>query len=110
MTDVTLAEMLKELGCEPVTAKGWTWTWQRSGRYEYRRHLTHLTQLTNPDHLAAIAPSTTRIPPPASHSAVCSRKASPAATNEMNLGFDPAVAVCTSPGWCDEKPKLCQWL
>jgi hypothetical protein len=44
----------------PATAPGWTWTWQRCGRYEYRKCLTHLT---NPDHLVASVPSPTNVPP-----------------------------------------------
>ncbi len=37
MAELTLAELAKELGFWPATAKGWTWTWQRCGRYEYRK-------------------------------------------------------------------------
>jgi hypothetical protein len=44
----------------PATAPGWTWTWQRRGRYEYRKCLMHLT---NPDHLVASVPSPTVVPP-----------------------------------------------
>jgi hypothetical protein len=43
-----------------MTGKGWTWRWQRCGRYEYRKVLMHST---NPDHLAASTPSLTDIPP-----------------------------------------------
>jgi hypothetical protein len=60
MTELTQAELAKELGFWPATAKGWTWTWQRCGRYEYRKCLTHLT---NPDHLVASVPSPTNLPP-----------------------------------------------
>ena len=31
-----------------MAGKGWTWTWQRCGRYKYRKLLMHST---NPDHL-----------------------------------------------------------
>ena len=48
MTELTQAQLAKELGFWPTTAQGWTWTWQRCGRYEYRKRLTHST---NPDHL-----------------------------------------------------------
>ncbi len=44
MTELTQAELGKELGFWPATAKGWTWTWQRCGRYEYRKCLTHSTK------------------------------------------------------------------
>jgi hypothetical protein len=43
-----------------MASKGWTWTWQRCGRYKYQKLLVHTT---NPDHLAASAPSLTDIPP-----------------------------------------------
>ena len=36
------------------------WTWQRCGRYEYRKVLMHST---NPDHLVPSPPSLTDIPP-----------------------------------------------
>jgi hypothetical protein len=29
MTELTQAELAKDLGFRPATAKGWTWTWQR---------------------------------------------------------------------------------
>jgi hypothetical protein len=60
MTELTQAELAKELGFWPATAKGWTRTWQRCGRYDYRKCLTHLT---NPDHLVASVPSPTNLPP-----------------------------------------------
>jgi hypothetical protein len=60
MTELTQAELTKELGFWPPTAKGWTWTLQRCGRYEYRKCLMHLT---NPDHLVASVPSQTNLPP-----------------------------------------------
>ncbi len=43
-----------------MASKGWTWTWQRCGRYKYQKLLVHTT---NPDHLAASTPSLTDIPP-----------------------------------------------
>lgn len=58
MTELTQAAGAKELGSWPV--KGWTWAWQRSGRYGYRKCLTHLT---NPDHLGPSVPSPTNAPP-----------------------------------------------
>ena len=33
MTELTQAALGKELGFWPATPKGWTWTWQRCGRY-----------------------------------------------------------------------------
>jgi hypothetical protein len=36
--------------------KGWTWTSQRCGRYEYRKLLVYTT---NPDHLEPKTPSPT---------------------------------------------------
>jgi hypothetical protein len=60
MTELTQAELSKELGFWPATAKGWTWTWQRCGRYDYRKCLAHST---NPDHLVPSVPSTTNVPP-----------------------------------------------
>ena len=36
------------------------WTWQRRGRYEYRKVRVHST---NPDHLVPSAPSSTNVPP-----------------------------------------------
>ena len=59
MTELTRAELAKELGFWPATAKGWAWTWQRCGRYDYRKCLTHLT---NPDHLVPSVPSPTNVP------------------------------------------------
>ena len=43
-----------------MVGKGWTWGWQRCGRYKYQKLLVHTT---NPDHLAASTPSLTDIPP-----------------------------------------------
>jgi hypothetical protein len=43
-----------------IAGKGWTWTWQRCGRYKYRKVLVHTT---NPDHLVPSTPSLTDIPP-----------------------------------------------
>jgi hypothetical protein len=43
-----------------MAGKGWTWTWQRCGRYKYQKLLVHTT---NPDHLAASTPSLTDVPP-----------------------------------------------
>lgn len=60
MADLTRAELAKELGFGPATANGWTWDFQRSGRYTYRKCLSHLT---NPDHLVASALSPTNVPP-----------------------------------------------
>jgi hypothetical protein len=60
MTELPRAELAKELGFWPDTAKGWTWTWQRGGRYEYRKCLTHST---NPDHLVPGVPSPTIVLP-----------------------------------------------
>lgn len=59
MTDQPHAALTKQLGPRPVIAGGWTWTWQRCGRYAYRKCLTHST---NPDHLVAKVPSPTRMP------------------------------------------------
>ena len=58
MTEVTQDELAKELGFLPATAKGWRWTWQRCGRCEYRKCLTHLT---NSDHLIPQGPSPTDV-------------------------------------------------
>ena len=60
MTELRQAELAKELGFRPATAKGWSWEWQRCGRYEYRKRLTHST---NPDHLVPGVPSPTNVPP-----------------------------------------------
>jgi hypothetical protein len=60
MTELTHAELAKELGFGPATAKGWTWTWQRCGRCDYRQCLTHST---NPDHLVPSVPSPRNVPP-----------------------------------------------
>jgi hypothetical protein len=60
MAELTQAALAKELGFWPATARGWSWTWQRSGRYEYRKCLTHST---NPDHLIPRVPSLTNVPP-----------------------------------------------
>jgi len=43
-----------------MTGKGWTWRWQRCGRYKYQKVLVHTT---NPNHLVPSAPSLTDIPP-----------------------------------------------
>jgi hypothetical protein len=42
-----------------MAGKGWTWTWQRCGRYKYQKVLVHTT---NPDHLVPSKPSLTDIP------------------------------------------------
>jgi hypothetical protein len=42
-----------------MAGKGWTWAWQRCGRYAYRKVLVHTT---NPDHLEPTTPSPTGIP------------------------------------------------
>ena len=47
MAELTQAQLAKEPEFWPATAKGLTWTWQRCGRYEYRKCLTHST---NPDY------------------------------------------------------------
>jgi len=60
MTELTRAELAKELGFWPATAKGWTWGLHRCGRYDYRKCLTHST---NPDHLVPSVPSPTNVPP-----------------------------------------------
>ena len=60
MTELTRAELAKELGFWPATAKGWTWGWHRCGHYDYRKCLTHST---NPGHLVASVPSPTNVPP-----------------------------------------------
>ena len=60
MTELSRAELARELGFLPATAKGWTLTWQRCGRYDYRKCLAHWT---NPDHLVASVPSPTNLPP-----------------------------------------------
>ena len=56
MTELTQAQLAKELGFWPTTAQGWTWTWQRCGRYDYRKCLMHST---NEDHLVPSVPSPT---------------------------------------------------
>ena len=43
-----------------MASEGWTWTWQRCGRYKYQKVLVHTT---NPDHLVPSTPSLTDIPP-----------------------------------------------
>ena len=60
MTELTQAELAKQLGFWPATTKGWAWTWQRCGRYGYRKCLTHFT---NPDHLVPRGPSPTNVLP-----------------------------------------------
>ena len=59
-TELRQAELAKELGFWPATAKGWSWEWQRCGRYEYRKCLMHST---NPDHLISRELSPTDVPP-----------------------------------------------
>jgi hypothetical protein len=39
-----------------MASKGWTWTSQRCGRYDYQKVLVHTT---NPDHLMPSTPSLT---------------------------------------------------
>jgi hypothetical protein len=46
MTELTRPELAKELGFWPATIKGWTWAWQRCGRYDYRKVLMHSTNPT----------------------------------------------------------------
>lgn len=53
LTQMSKAELSKELGFQRARSKRWAWTWQRCGRYEYRKCLTHLT---NPDHYVGNAP------------------------------------------------------
>ena len=60
MTELAHAKSAKELGFRPAMANGWAWTWQRCGRYEYRKCLTHVT---NPDHLVGNAPLPTDVLP-----------------------------------------------
>jgi hypothetical protein len=50
-----------------MAGKGWTWTWQRCGRYKYQKVLVHTT---NPDHLVPSTPSLTDIPAPSGSSPV----------------------------------------
>lgn len=50
MIELARTELAKRLAFRSATPNGWAWTWQRCGRYEYRKCLTHLT---NPDHLIA---------------------------------------------------------
>lgn len=59
MTELAHAELAEELDMLPGGAKGWSWTWQRCGRYEYRKCLTRSTNL---DHLVPSAPSPTDAP------------------------------------------------
>jgi hypothetical protein len=58
MTELPQAQLTKELGVVPA-AQRWTWTWQRCGRYKYRKCLTHST---NPDHLISSMPSSGECP------------------------------------------------
>lgn len=76
MTESTRAKSVKELGFRPAMANRWVWTWQRCGRYEYRKCLTHLT---NPDHLVGNAPRPTDV----SHLRIATRYAAgrPTATD-----------------------------
>jgi hypothetical protein len=60
MAELTEAELAQELGFWPATVRGWAWTWQRCGRYEYRKCLMHLT---NPDHVLPRVPAPTNVPP-----------------------------------------------
>ena len=60
MTELTQAALAKELGVWPATAKGWTWEWQRCGRYDYRKCLT---RSTNPDHLVPSVQPPANVPP-----------------------------------------------
>jgi hypothetical protein len=60
MVEPTKSELAKTLGFWPATAKGWAWGWQRCGRYEYRKCLTHST---NPDHLVPSVPSPRNVLP-----------------------------------------------
>jgi hypothetical protein len=60
MTESPQAELAKELGFRHAAAKGRAWTWQRCGRYEYRKCLTHST---NPKHVVSSVPSPTNVPP-----------------------------------------------
>jgi hypothetical protein len=46
VAELTEAELAQGVSFWPATAKGWTWTWQRCGRYEYRECLTHSIILT----------------------------------------------------------------
>jgi hypothetical protein len=43
-----------------MAGKGWTWTWQRCGRYKFQKLLVHTT---NPDQLMPSTPSLTDVPP-----------------------------------------------
>jgi hypothetical protein len=52
--------MNPRVGFGADTANGWTWTWQRCGRHEYRKCLTHST---NPDHVVPGVPSPTNALP-----------------------------------------------
>lgn len=58
MTELTRADSATEVSFGPTAPRGWTW--QRCGRYKYRRYLTHLS---NPDHLVPSAPAPTDMPP-----------------------------------------------
>ena len=69
MTELTQTELANQLGFWPATAKGWTWTWQRCDRYEYRQCLTHST---NPDHLVPGVPSPDECAAPADRRPICS--------------------------------------
>lgn len=60
MTQLTQAELAKELDSRPATAKGWNWTWQRCGRHQYRKCVVHLT---NSGQLVPSAPAQTDVPP-----------------------------------------------
>ncbi len=60
MTESTRVELAKGSAFRRDAANGWAWTWQRRGRHEYRKCLTHLT---NPNHLIPSMPSPTNVPP-----------------------------------------------
>lgn len=50
--------MVKQRRAGAAASHGWAWAWQRCGRSEYRKCLTHLT---NPDHLVPSAPKRTGV-------------------------------------------------
>lgn len=58
MTELTQIELAKASTFRPAAANGWGRTWQRCGRHEYRKCLTHTT---NPDHLVPRDPSATNV-------------------------------------------------
>jgi hypothetical protein len=77
MSELIRAELAKELGFWPPTAKGWRWGWRRCGRYCYRKCLGHTT---NPDHLVPSAGVCDECATPADTRPVCGGK-----TNERCL-------------------------